>query len=111
MSADKGREFDWAEGRMSAGNGREFDWAEDKGDVIIEEQMAVAVYPGELGVVVRQRADWSREDDDVILFPNQMAPAIAKAILTAAGFDATALAPELTQVGGKPKDSTTTERH
>ncbi len=80
---------------MSADESREFDWLEDAGDAIVRTQSAVAVYPGPAGVVIRRRGDyWSDEGDDIIWFSVEQAPAIALAILEAAGLDATTLTPE-----------------
>jgi hypothetical protein len=50
---------------------KEFDW-DDKDSVVLEEQLAIAVYIGERGhLVIRQRADWNETDDTVILIAPQ----------------------------------------
>ncbi len=95
----------------TADEGREFDWLEDPGDVVVRAPSAVAVYPGPAGVVIRRPGDhWNGDGDDVTWFTTEHAPAVAAAILEAAGLDATALAPAPTRVGSKPKDSTAAGR-
>ena len=93
---------------MSAGSeGREFDWRDDADDVIVRSQPAIAIYPGPAGVVIRRQGDWCDDDDGVVWFGVDQAPAIAAAILETAGLDATALVPE---PAPKPKDSTAAAR-
>ena len=71
---------------ISEDAGREFDWLEDAGDVIVRSQPAVAVYPGPSGIVIRSRGDlWSDDGDGVVWFAVEHAPAVAAAILDAAG--------------------------
>ena len=92
---------------------RDFDWLEDASDVVVREQAAVAVYPGPAGVVIRRQGDQLYGDgDDVISFSVEDAPAVAAAILEAAGLDATVLASGTTRVDSKPKgkDPTAAER-
>ncbi len=95
----------------TAGEGREFDWLEYAGDVIVRSQPAVSVYPGPAGVVIRRQGNyWTGDGDDVIWFAAEQAPAIAAAILEAAGLDATALDPEPTLRRTKAKDPTAAGR-
>ena len=68
------------------------------------------LYSGPVGVVIRRQGHLYCDGDDVVWFAAEQAPAIAAAILEAAGLDPTALASEATRVGSKPKDSTAAER-
>lgn len=71
---------------------REFDWR-DTDSLIVPSQDAIAVYTAQQGGVVlrQQRNDLSRDgEDDIIWFGAEHAPAIAAAILKAAGLDGTA---------------------
>ena len=91
--------------------GRAWDWLEDADDVIVREQSAVAIYPGPDGVVIRRRGDlWNGGGDDVICFTIEQAPAVATAILEAAGLDATALTPERTGGSVNTDDKTAAKR-
>lgn len=94
---------------MADTGSHEFDWVEDAGDVVIQAQAALAVYPGPGGVVIRRQADEFDEmyghGDGVISFSVEHAPAIAAAIL-----DAAALAPKPARAGSQPKDGTGAER-
>ena len=92
---------------MSAGESREFDWLQDAGDVVVRSQPAIAIYPGPAGVIIRRQGDICDDGDDVIWFAAEQAPAIAAAIMEAAGLDAKAMAPEPTR---KPKDTTAAGR-
>ena len=93
----------------TVGEGHTWDWLEDADDVVVRSQPAVAVYPGPAGVVIRRQGDWN-DDDDVIWFGINQAPAIAKAIMAAAGLDIADLAPEPAQVAFKPMGSTAAAR-
>ena len=96
---------------MTDGEGRPWDWHDDADDVIVPDQPPVACYVNPKGaVVLRQRDDWPSDDDPIIWFAVEHAPAVAAAILDAAGIDATALAPEPAQVASKAKDPTGAER-
>ncbi len=101
---------------LSADESHEFAWAalEDAGDVVVAEQPPVAVYTNPKGaVVVRQRGDDRDDDDAWIWFAPEHAPAVAAAIMAAAGLDATDiadLAPEPAQDASKPTASTAAER-
>jgi hypothetical protein len=46
----------------------EFNWAE--ADVIVHPVQAVAVYPGQAGVIIRQQKSSERERDDLISIPH-----------------------------------------
>ncbi len=95
----------------NADEGRAWSWTDDAGDVVVPDHPPVAVYVNpEAAVVVRQRAHWPDEDDPWIWFAPQHAPAIAAAILEAAGLDATAMMLESTQVGSKASDKTAAGR-
>ncbi len=97
----------------NADEGRAWDWLDDADDIIVPDQPPVAVYvnPG-AAVVVRQRAPWPDEDDPWIWFAPEHAPAVAAAILAAAGLEPAAVTPEPTPVTRKPKckDPTAAER-
>ena len=95
---------------MSAtGESCAWDWRDDADDLVVPEQPAIAVYTNPAdAVVIRQQGTWN-DDDAWIWFSPDHAPAIAKAILEAAGLDATALTPEPAQVV-KPRDATGAER-
>ena len=99
---------------MSPDESREFEWLQDAGDVVIQAQPAVAVNTGPAGVVIRRQADEFDEmyghGDILISFSIEHAPAIAAAILEAAGLDATALDPEPTLRRTKAKDPTAAGR-
>ena len=97
---------------MSAdGDGRPWDWADGADDVIVAEQPPVACYINSAdAIVLRQPAAAHDEDDAVIWFAPEHARAIAAAILYVAGYQASALAPEPAQVGGKAKDPTAAGR-
>ena len=87
--------------------GRAWDWQDDADDVIVRGQSAIACYLNPAGdIVLRQHGDYF-DEDAWIWFAVEQAPAVAAAIIEAAGLDATALAPEPTQ---KPKDTTAAGR-
>ena len=91
----------------TVGEAHTWNWREDAGDVIVRAQPAIACYLNPAGdIVLRQHGDYF-DDDAWIWFAVEQAPAVAAAILEAAGLDATALAPEPTQ---KPKDTTAAGR-
>ncbi len=97
---------------MTAGEGRAWDWTDDAGDVIVPAQPAIACYVNTAGnIVLRQQGD-AFDEDVWIWFDPQHAPAVAMAILEAAGLDTTAFAPEPARACGKPKgkDPTAAER-
>jgi len=59
----------------------EFDWYGDD-TIVVQEQLAVAVYTNPRGnVVIRQKADWCDEDDIWIVISPDRAGAVARAIL------------------------------
>ncbi len=92
---------------MSADESREFDWLEDASDVVVREQAAIAIYPGPAGVVIRRQGDQLYGHGDALIsFSVEHAPAIAAAILEAAGLDATALAPKRPGAGGGKMNGT-----
>ena len=87
----------------------EFDWTDDAADVVVKAQPAVAVYPGPAGVIIRLEGDFN-DDDGMVWFSVDKAPAVASAILEAAGLDATDLAPKPTRVASKPMANTAAAR-
>ena len=97
---------------MMDSESRDFHWLEDAGDVIVRSQPAIAVYPGPAGVVVRRQGELYGDGDEVVWFAADQAPAVAAAILAAAGFDPPVLASGTTRVDSKPKgkDPTAAER-
>ena len=96
---------------MSADSaGRAWDWGDDDADVVVRSQPAVAVYPGPAGIVIRLQGDFNDDDDGVVWFGVDQAPAVAAAILEAAGLDAADLAPETAQDATKPMASTAAQR-
>jgi hypothetical protein len=46
----------------------EFNWAE--ADVVVHPVQAVAVYPGQAGVIIRQQKGLDRDRDDVVTIPH-----------------------------------------
>jgi hypothetical protein len=46
----------------------EFNWAE--ADVVVHPVQAVAVYPGQAGVIIRQQKGSERDRDDLISIPH-----------------------------------------
>ena len=94
----------------NADEGRAWDWTDDVGDVIVAAQPAIASYVNTAGnIVLRQQGD-AFDEDVWIWFDPQHAPAVAMAILVAAGIDATALTPEPARACSKPKGASGAER-
>lgn len=58
-------------------NGQDFDWSRDKGDVVVQQQQAVAVYwnPRD-SLVIRQERDWNDDDDHYIVVAAQNLPTL-----------------------------------
>lgn len=46
----------------------EFNWAE--ADIVVHPVQAVAVYPGQAGVIIRQQKSSDRDRDDLITIPH-----------------------------------------
>ncbi len=100
--------------------GAEFDWLEYADDVVVPEQMAIAVYHNPTGNVVVRQQGWP-DEDVVIILERRNAAALAHAILEAAEFDdepvallappsTSATEPELELSVTKPKDPAAAER-
>lgn len=94
--------------------GSEFDWRRDADDVVIREQLAIAVYENPAGDLVIRQADWP-DDDSIIIVAKSNAAALARAILRAAG--QIEVFPELlgspfdgASKGDRPKDPTAAAR-
>ncbi len=88
-------------------NGRPWDWSDDAGDTIVPEQPAIAIYTNPAdAVVIRQHGAWNDDDDVWVFFSPAHAPAIAAAILAAAGLDIA----DLAQSVSKPMASTAAAR-
>lgn len=96
---------------MTDSEGRPWDWHDDAYDVIVPDQPPVACYVNPKGaVVLRQRGIDHYDDDPFVWFRIEHAPAVALAILEAAGLDATALTPEPARACSKPKGASGAER-
>ena len=65
----------------------DFDWnVDDNPDVVVTWQNCIAVYENVAGsIVIRRERAWDEDDDVIILVTKASAPALAQAILRAAG--------------------------
>ena len=90
---------------------RPFDWDADRNDVCCPEQHAIAVHTnGEDNVVIRQRDPWG-DDDTIIVVMSDYAPALAKAVLEAAGHDNAITASQAKDRTGAERQRRYRERH
>jgi hypothetical protein len=91
--------------QSSEDGSREFSWHRDRDDIVVAEQQPIALYLNPRGdLVIRQPGI---DEDDMIVVTLQNAPALARAILRAAGVDDE---PAAAAVQPAPKDRTAAER-
>jgi hypothetical protein len=58
----------WVTGERKMARVIEFNWAE--ADIVVHPVQAVAVYPGQAGVIIRQQKSSERDRDDLITIPH-----------------------------------------
>ncbi len=63
----------------------DFRWNKDNESVVVPSTQGIAVYPNTGGgITIRQQKHWDEEEDHIIAFPLEYAPAIVAAIQQAA---------------------------